>query len=158
LNSLANALFVQYKSGGPEEVIEEAIALRLEALDFTAIDQSNEAVTFASLGGYYGKRFQRTEKEGYLDEGLLYFSQAVSCEDSTPAHRADSAMIYADWGRWGEACDMLGTVMDLLPHVSPRLLNNSDKQHQLSPLSGLASFSAAISLQAGIDALHALQL
>ncbi|KAF3035093.1 hypothetical protein E8E12_002629 [Didymella heteroderae] len=157
LSGLANALFVKYKSDGSEEDIEEAIALRLEALELTTT-----ASSLATLGSYYGQRFQRTDDKEHLDDALLYFSSAVTCEDSPPVHRAEAArhaaMILADSERWVEACGFLETVMDLLPHVSPRLLNNSDKQHQLSPFSGLASFAAAVSLQAGNDALHALQL
>jgi tetratricopeptide (TPR) repeat protein len=157
LCGLADALFERYNSWGAEDDIEEAISTRLQAIEL-----ETSAATLGTLGSYYGTRFQRTEKEEYLDDALLYFGSAVACTDSPPADRAGAAKyaagILADREKWSEACSFMETVIDLLPHISSKMLHNSDKQHRLLSFSVMGSFAAAVSLQAGNGAVEALQL
>ncbi|KAH6616261.1 CHAT domain-containing protein [Boeremia exigua] len=162
LIGLGEVLFARYDRQESERDIEEAISLGLQAKELIDQNSPGGALVLAALGRYFGHRFHKTSNRSHLDNALFYFSQGVSCEASSPISRVDSARhaarILADQSKWEEASSMLRTVVELLPRVSPRMLNNSDKQQRLKLFSGLASFAAATSLQAGEDDFSALEL
>lgn len=57
-----------------------------------------------------------------------------------------------------ESSQLLEEAVNLLPTVSPRSLNHTDKQHMLADSAGMASMAAATALNSGKAASHALQL
>ncbi|KAM6513329.1 hypothetical protein FALCPG4_015763 [Fusarium falciforme] len=59
---------------------------------------------------------------------------------------------------WEESSLLLREAVKLLPTVSPRSLKHTDKQHMFADFAGLASMAAAIALNAGQGAYHALRL
>ncbi|KAJ8112227.1 hypothetical protein OPT61_g5355 [Boeremia exigua] len=162
LISLGNSLFTRYNEQKSEKDIEDAIELLRKAVDLTAPEHINYAMYLNNLGNLFGRRYQVTNLREYLDDALLYYNEGASCETSPPVDRVESArqaaMILADQEKWEEAACMLETAIELLPRTSPRLLNNTDKQHRLGTFSGLASFAAAASIKAGHDPLNSLQL
>jgi CHAT domain-containing protein len=60
--------------------------------------------------------------------------------------------------KWSEAFTILEKAVKSLPLVSPRFLENNDKQDQLGEFEGLASMAAVAALNAGEKAQTALEL
>jgi hypothetical protein len=59
---------------------------------------------------------------------------------------------------WKQAFDASSLAISLVPKMIPRALENSDKQHMLSQVSGLASCAAAAALSFQQLPLEALKL
>lgn len=72
------------------------------------------------------------------------------CRDRGPRARKKCA--------WAESSTFLQNAVELLPHVSPRSIRHTDKQHMLADYAGLAPLAAAAALNAGKPAEHALRL
>lgn len=109
-----------------------------------------------------GRRFDRTGSTDDLDRTLTLYKQAWSCLTSPPSQRIYAArrasQILASQQNWEESCNFLQGATELLSTISPRLLDNKDKQNMLTDFAGLAYMTAAIALEAGKDVQHALEL
>ncbi|KAF2740441.1 hypothetical protein EJ04DRAFT_600690 [Polyplosphaeria fusca] len=102
-----------------------------------------------NLGEALEMRFKRT---GSIDDVNRAVKVADKAVEATPHDHPNRAMYLNILGK------SLENAVKLLPLVSPRLLENSDKQYQLGQFSGLASEAAAFCLNAGRDNRLALEL
>ncbi|KAF2675634.1 hypothetical protein K458DRAFT_381173 [Lentithecium fluviatile CBS 122367] len=132
------------------------------AVNATPQDHPDRAAYLNNLGNWLGRRFERTESMDDLNRALSCYKEGWSCHSSPPSIRIRSARcaanILASQRNWEESSEILKGAVQLLPLVSPRLLNNNDKQHILGEFAGLASMAAAVSLKAEKDKHCALEL
>ena len=86
----------------------------------------------------------------------------MNCENAAPSIRIIiaryAALLLAFQENWEESSNLLEGAIKLLPLISPRSLQHTDKRHMLADFAGLASMAAATALNAGKEAHHALQL
>ena len=162
LNNLGILLSMQFKRTGLIDDINRAIDAAGMAINATPQDHPDRAHRLENLGKSLYERFERTESIDDLNHALYYFKEGWACHSSPPSIRIrlahHAANILASQLNWEESSDFLQGAVKLLPLVSPRLLENSDKQHMLGQFAGLASMAAAISLKAGKDGHNALEL
>ncbi|KAG8413806.1 hypothetical protein J3459_012471 [Metarhizium acridum] len=131
------------------------------AVDATPKDHPDRAGRLNILGINLVRRFDRTGSMDDLNCALLCFKQGWACHTAPPSiriHQArKAARIFASQLDWEQASTLLQHAVDLLPTVSPRSLQHTDKQHMLADSAGLASMAAATALNAGKDPYYALQ-
>ena len=167
---LGNRLFTRYNrkraiKGLSEAVdmedLNEAVEIGERAIEAIEPEHGDRALFLTTVGSYFGRRYEETGSTDDLNRALVYYLEGATCETAPPIYRIDSARhaatILADQQDWQEADDILQGAVDLLHLLSPRLLNNNDKQHQLAHFSGLASLVATVTLEARNDELQALQ-
>jgi tetratricopeptide (TPR) repeat protein len=132
------------------------------AVEATPRDHPDRAARLDSLGHCVYMRFGRTGSTDDINRALSCYKEAWACHTSPPSIRiasaARAANILGSQLRWEEASSLLEGAMELLPMVSARSLQNSDKQYALANFSGLASMAAAVCLEAGRGEHRALQL
>ncbi|QVM13108.1 hypothetical protein D8B26_007724 [Coccidioides posadasii str. Silveira] len=99
---------------------------------------------------------------GDLNRALSYFKKSWACSSSAPSIRISSAqfaaIILTTQLNWEDSSVLLQGAVELLPFVSVRSLEHTDKQHMLAQFTGLASAAAAAALKAGESASQALRL
>ncbi|TPX20795.1 hypothetical protein DIZ76_016691 [Coccidioides immitis] len=97
-----------------------------------------------------------------LNRALSYFKKSWACCSSAPSIRISSAqfaaIILTTQLNWEDSSVLLQGAVELLPFVSVRSLEHTDKQHMLAQFTGLASAAAAAALKAGKSASQALRL
>ncbi|PYH47503.1 uncharacterized protein BP01DRAFT_410331 [Aspergillus saccharolyticus JOP 1030-1] len=107
-------------------------------------------------------RYRVTESAVDHDRALNSFQNGWMCRNASPYNRLLSAhcarQILTASEKWQEASELMQGAMELLPNISPRTLQHSDKQYRLAEFSGSASTAAAICLHAGKEPYHALKL
>ncbi|KAK3391203.1 CHAT domain-containing protein [Podospora didyma] len=162
LNNLGNWLGTRFQRTGSIDDVNRAVNVASIAVDTTPQDHPNRAGRLNNLGNWLGMRFERTGSIDDLNCGLSSYKEGWSCHTAPPSvhirlARA-TANILALQREWGESSQLLEEAVKLLPTVSPRSLNHTDKQHMLAESAGLASVAAAAALNAGKAASHALQL
>ncbi|EER25119.1 hypothetical protein CPC735_017210 [Coccidioides posadasii C735 delta SOWgp] len=122
----------------------------------------NRAIYLNSLRKLLGRRFMRTGSMGDLNRALSYFKKSWACSSSAPSIRISSAqfaaIILTTQLNWEDSSVLLQGAVELLPFVSVRSLEHTDKQHMLAQFTGLASAAAAAALKAGESASQALRL
>jgi hypothetical protein len=115
-----------------------------------------------NLGSWAGMRFTLTGAKPDIEASILCFKEGWNCQNAQPSIRIDLARnvatLLASQSNWEESSKFLEDAVKLLPAVSPRSLENTDKQHMLGEFAGLASMAAAIALKAGKEPHHALEL
>jgi hypothetical protein len=162
LNNLGNRLGTRFERTGSMDDLHRAVDVADIAVNATAQDHPNRAGWLKNLGNRLSTRFERTGSMDDLNRALSHYKAGWSCHSSPPSIRIRSARraadILASQRNWEESSEILQGAVQLLPLVSPRLLNNNDKQHILGEFAGLASMAAAISLMAGKDEHCALEL
>lgn len=92
----------------------------------------------------------------------LSYKEGWNCPSAAPSIHVrlaqQAAGILASQSNWDESSQLLKEAVNLLPVVSLRSLQNTDKQHMLTDFAGLASIAAATALNAGRGANDALRL
>jgi hypothetical protein len=162
LNNLGNWLSRRFERTGSIEDLNRAIDFVDMAVDITPQDHSDRASYSSNLGNWLSRRCERTGSIEDLNRALSWFKEGWCCYTAPPsvrirlAQRAANILILQL--NWEESSLLLQEAVNLLPAVSPRSLEHTDKQHMLADVAGLASLAAATALNAGRDAYHALQL
>lgn len=141
--------------------LEEALQIARQAVNATPEGHPDRAERLKQLGAGLIKRFRRTRAVADLKEAIVHFQSAL-CQANAPTTTRIQAghaallgcTITSDWQR---AYEVSNTAVPLIPKVTLRSLENSDKQHVLRQFVGLASDAAAVALQAGKGALVALR-
>jgi hypothetical protein len=162
LSNLGKRLGKRFDQTGSIDDLNCAIDVAEMAVNAAPQNHPNRADWLESLGNLLCSRFNQTRSMDDLNRALSYFKEGWACHNSRPfvrirlAHCA--ARVLASQLNWEESSDFLQGAVKLLPIVSPRLLGNNDKQRILGQFAGLASETAAISLEAGKDEHYALKL
>ena len=162
LSNLGSLLGMRFEWTGAIDDLNRAIEVSDEAVTAAPPDHHGRAVFLSNLGNRLGRRFERTGAEKDIKRSLLSFKEGWNCQNARPFTRIDlarkAATILASQLNWEESSKFLQDAIKLLPAVSPRSLENTDKQHMLGEFAGLASMAAAITLKAGKEPHHALEL
>jgi hypothetical protein len=174
LNNSANRRYRQYEETKEIEHLNEAINMSKMAVEATGIDEAGRAGRLKNLGNRLRVRYERLystddlqitnelQSTSDLQSALEAYKEGWQCSASPPTIRIDlarqAATILVSQGDETEAEKILQDAVKMLPLVSLRMLENSDKQYTLREFSGLASMAAAISLNAHKDHYRALQI
>ncbi|KJZ70854.1 hypothetical protein HIM_09768 [Hirsutella minnesotensis 3608] len=162
LSNLGSILGRRFERTGSMDDLDRAVYLAGWAVDGTPPDHPDRAGRLSNLGSILGRRFERTGSMDDLDRALSSYKEGWRCEVAPPSRRIrlawEAARILTRRLDWDESSQLLEEAVKLLPTVSPRSLQNADKQQMLSDFAGLASMAAATALNAGKEAHHALEL
>jgi tetratricopeptide (TPR) repeat protein len=160
LYNLGNKLRVRYARTGEMADLEEAIRIAKQAVNATPEDHPARAEQLRELGAGLMKRFRRTRAMADLEEAIVHFQSALRQSNASASTRIQTGhavllacIITSDWQQAYEASNI---AVRLIPKLTSRSLKNSDKQHVLRQVVGLASNAAAVALQAEKGALVAL--
>ncbi|KAF3175042.1 hypothetical protein TWF788_008514 [Orbilia oligospora] len=162
LSNLGVMLGMRFKRTGSMDDLNRAVEAADKAVAATPQDHPDRAACLNNLGNWLGRRFDRTGSMDDLNRALSSYQEGWRCQTASPSIRITSARqaarILASQRDWEASSLLLEEAVALLPIVSPRSLDHTDKQSMLAEFSGLASMAAAISLEAGRDAYHILRL
>ena len=161
LNDLGNILNMRFKRTKGIEDLNRAIEVADMAIKATPQDDPDRASLLNSLGNYLSRRYERTKSEDDMERLLLSYKDGWDCSNAPPFDRIRpariAAYILAGQSKWDESSRLLQEAVKLLPSVSPRSIQHTDKQHMLAEFAGLASMAAAAALNAGEKPYHALR-
>lgn len=162
LNNLGISLGEKYKRTSEIADLKEAIYIAQEAVKATPSNHPDRAARAYNLGLLLRDSYSSTGAESNLKAATLYHREALEQSNSSTITRIEAGRqilrccaITSDWQQAYEAAD---TTVRLIPTLTPQSLQNSDKQHMLGQVVGLASDAAAVALNAGKDPLSALNL
>ncbi|KAF5558571.1 tpr domain-containing protein [Fusarium mexicanum] len=155
LQNLANCYLAKRHYGGTLDHIEQAIRYAQDAVDVEA----QEAFQVVDIAGLLGLCYTTKYKVTKCEDDLL---KAIEADESDfwvfmpVANVSDSLGLaqrlmesYKTLGNWEKGLKIAEYALELIPAYTPRYLRWSEAQSLLSRISGLASFAAAFSLQAG---------
>ncbi|KAL5319062.1 hypothetical protein ACEPPN_014132 [Leptodophora sp. 'Broadleaf-Isolate-01'] len=159
LNNLGDELNNLFLRTGDIADLEEAITYLQQAVQVMPQDHPDRSALLGNLGDQLNSRYTKTGAVEDRQNAIAYYQVAL--------HQANSYTLSRIWaGRgvlqcssdWQQAYTAASIAVGLVPRLSPRSLQNSDRQHALGQVVGLASDAAAIALQAGQTPLVALGL
>ena len=114
-----------------------------EAVDEIPADHPNRADQFQSLGIGYGDRYQRTSAMSDLEIAIQRYEEALDNSLSSINDQLKSGrtllILQAEAENWPQASQAAFKTVSLIPSLTPRFLENSDKQHLLTDIANLPS-------------------
>ncbi|KAL3429257.1 CHAT domain-containing protein [Aspergillus tetrazonus] len=144
LHSLGNSL--DYSGSN----LEEAVRVGREAVKVTPEDHPDRPMALNSLGKRLGERHSMTGGLADLEEAITCHQSALCQLNASTIHRivAGRAVIRlcAIRKEWQRALTAVEIAIDLVPKLTLRSLEISDKQHMLGQVVGFASDAAAVAL------------
>ena len=161
LVNLGVALQYRFQHLGSMQDLDRAIIVNEEALMLIPDDHPNRALCLTNLAAAYQRRYEQTGSLEELERAIAANDQAFNIETAPPTIRIKAAQLAANLlGKVDlvRASCLLKRAVELLPSISPRTLNRTDQQHNLSNFVGLASDAASYALETGGSAFDALQL
>ncbi|KAI1825596.1 CHAT domain-containing protein [Xylaria intraflava] len=168
LNNLGMLLGSKYSRLGELSDLENAIVITQETVDTTPPDHPTRAGSLNNLGNLLGYRYSRVGEESDSEssqkchlEALHHASSPI--QDRIIAGRqllSSSAILgdQADQKRRQRAYEIAQASVQLVPLLTPRSLQNTDKEHLISQAAGITSDAAAIALQVGKDTAVVLEM
>ena len=161
-SNLGAFFYKRFEQEGAMEDLDRAIEAGRNAVEITSLDNFSRAGWLGNLGKYLRVRFLRTNVVRDFEQALSSFREGWNCNDAPPSIRLNlgkqAAQLLASQSDWEASSTYLRGSVQLLPAISPWSLRHTDKQEMLSKNDGLASDAAAVALNAGNDAYHALEL
>ncbi|KAF8421683.1 CHAT domain-containing protein [Tirmania nivea] len=167
LHNLAVRLRHRYERTGNFHNLEAAIELANKAVNEYLDDHPGRASSLNGLGRHLHRRFSHTEALQDLELAIAAWLTSWSIPTAPISTRIQAALYAAhalalrslataeDFAR---ASSLLHDATHFIPLATSRSLGREDQQHILEKLTGLASFAAAVTLQAGQSPLEALCL
>ncbi|KAF5622292.1 30S ribosomal S17P protein [Fusarium sp. NRRL 52700] len=162
LNSLGIWLMEKYKREDRISDLDEAIQALQGAVNKAPESHPERARYLVNLGTSLDLKYERTGAS--VDhQGAISQLQSALREPNYPTIDRISAgiailQICSVTSDWEQAYDALEIAVSLVPKLTARSLENSDKQHLLGQVVGLASNAAAAALHAGRGPAVALKL
>jgi hypothetical protein len=152
----------KYRTTEAQVDFELSIQHHEQAIEATPKDHPKLADRFLCLGTGYYHQYQRTGAKADLELAIRFHKNAL-CHTSAPSidrlQPIDALLaLYCQSNAWSLAYEAVHTAVSLVPLITPRSLEDSDKQYLLAQFGGLATKAAAISLNAGKSAYHAIEL
>ena len=123
-------------------------------------DFSTRAMCLNNLGKAFELRFEQTQSYQDFNNATKNYEAALKLDSAPPMLRVFAGyrgMLLTFSRNPSKTVMFIKEATNLLPMISPRLLNRADQQDNLATFSGLASTGASILLQSGADTLEALQ-
>jgi tetratricopeptide (TPR) repeat protein len=142
--------------------LQEAINVTQEAVAAIPDDHLDRAAYLNNHGDRLGDRYSRTGAMADLKAIVSSHQSALRQSSSTIIDRilgGKRVLGYsAITSEWQKAYEDSTIAINLIPRLTPRALDNSDKQHMLGQIVGLASDATAAALHAEKAPLVALNL
>jgi CHAT domain-containing protein len=142
--------------------LNQAVDFIKMAVEILPPSNADRARIFHKAGIQLCNRHRQMGENKDLDEACELLNEGLNSDASIPTHRiqcADRAgHARADEHNWEQSTFFFEAGLNLLPVVSPRSLNNSDKQHTLKRFTGLAARGGGAALNAKREAYEALAL
>ncbi|QYS99589.1 CHAT domain-containing protein [Trichoderma simmonsii] len=160
LGNLGIHLGDKYSFTKTMESLGETIDVAQKAVDVLPLDHSERARYLNNLGSHLRQRYSLTGVLADRKKAQESFVEALHLSGSAIRLRIDAGReflslpgILSDPG----ALNTVKYLMELLPLLTPRSLQNLDKQFLLSAIAGLASEAAAMALHTNQSLLTALE-
>ncbi|KAL9122176.1 MAG: hypothetical protein Q9187_001266 [Circinaria calcarea] len=151
LNNLGNRLGDRYLKTGAVADLEKAIQIAREAVHATPEDYPDRARHLNNLAARLGDRYSRTGAMADLEKVVLYYQSALHQSNSPTIARIlagkEVLRFCVFTSDWQQAYKDSTIAVNLIPKLALRSLENSDKQHLLSMVVGLACNLTAVALQ-----------
>lgn len=164
LNTLGDFLGRRWLLNGHKNMddINSAIEFTRQAADKSPASHQRAAY-LENLGGWLVWRYSVTARTDDQTNALVCYKEGWTLRNTAAPSvciglARKAAGILTARSNWKEAGDLLEEAIKLLPAVTPRSLQHTDKQDMLAKFAGLASTAAAVALNAGKSAYDALQL
>lgn len=166
LGNLSATLGQRYDRLNTPADLDRAIDVGTQAAALVPLGHRDRGRIMQVLGNRYLSRSQKLSQSRIASASdfqmaMSCFQKAWDCPNTDPMYRITLGLnlgrLLAMKSAWAEASTILDFTVGLLPRVSPRSLQHTDKQHILAEYSGLASLAAAAALNAGRSPEHALQ-
>ncbi|KAI0549740.1 CHAT domain-containing protein [Xylaria curta] len=163
ITGLANVSSIQL----PQELelfkdLNRAIDISQIAVEATSKDHPQYAFYLCNLEYIIGHRYRWKQSSEDLSRRFSALSDAWHCNAAPPFARimaaCRAAHLFDLEKNWKESIKLRKWAVSLLPSLSPRYLNNTEKQSSLVNLSGLASAAAAVALSAEESPQEAVRL
>ncbi|OHV31235.1 hypothetical protein BCD49_32120 [Pseudofrankia sp. EUN1h] len=152
-SDLCNVLLRRFRFTWEADDLDAAIVSGSAAVNVTAPDNPARSNYLHILATALRTRFERGGDQEDLEAAIDAGRRAVESDVASPRVRAFAARHWASTaasvGRWPEAMAAYEAAVDLLTYVAGRGLHQTDQEHQLSWLTGIASDAAAVCLRAG---------
>ncbi|KAF4345820.1 tpr domain protein [Fusarium beomiforme] len=162
LNSLGLTYQARFQHTKAIVDLNRAIQLHTEAVDAIPEGHPARSEMLHNLGNGYQDRYQTTREVVDLGKSVQRYEEAMNHSSSPTLQRVRPGKalltLLAEAGRWPLAYQAACTAVSLVPLLTPRSLENSDKQHLLLEVVGLASDAAAVALMAEATTHDAIQL
>ncbi|KAK5999136.1 hypothetical protein PT974_01525 [Cladobotryum mycophilum] len=160
-NNLGAHLGKRYVQQGAMVDLEQAIHMTRKAIDAMPPDHPDRAELLSNVGEYLGKRYTHTRGRADLEESQAALIEALNLPASIVSARVHAGRSLlsspAILDNPPQASTIAKTAMSLMPLLTPRSLQNTDKRHLLSAAVGIASDAAAIALQNNEGPLTAIE-
>ncbi|EPE31134.1 hypothetical protein GLAREA_04101 [Glarea lozoyensis ATCC 20868] len=126
-------------------------------------NHSTRAMCLNNLGKAYEFRFQYSDSKSDDDfnNALTNFELALKLDSAAPMLRVTAGYrgMVLSWPKNPtKAIEFLELTTNLLPTISPRLLNRADQQDNIATFAGFASIGASILLETGRDTFDAIKI
>lgn len=162
LQSLGVGYNNRYRRTGAMADLEMSIKVKQKAVDLTPDDHPDRAGYLQSLGVGYTDRYQETGATMDLEAAIQRHAESLDHVVSPPISRLQSGRllltIYADAQNWASANDTAQKTLSLIPLLTSRYLETSDRQHAVSEITDLAANATAVALRADQSPYNALCL
>ncbi len=162
LQSLGIGYRNRYHGTGAMADLETAIQRYQEALNNTPHDHPDRASRLHFLGAGYDDRYRKTGAMADLKTAIQRFQEALDHSSSFIPVRLEVSIkllkLYTEVKNWSLAYLAASTGVYLIPMLTPRFLEDKDKQNLLTKAVGLASDAAAVALIAEKTQYEAIQL
>ncbi|KAL4937291.1 hypothetical protein BDV06DRAFT_216001 [Aspergillus oleicola] len=155
LSNLSAQFNSRYSRIGAILDLEEAIRLGQEAIETTLDDHPARVRYLYNLGNHLEDKYKRTLAISYHQSALRQQNSLITIHIRAGHQVLRNLALLSDWHQCYNAADF---TIHLVPQLTSRSLENSDKQHLLSAMVGLASNAASAALNAQKEALVALNL
>lgn len=141
---------------------DEAVTLYKQALDMTPADNTQQALLLISLGMAHVGRLVKTGAPADLEQSIQTFDRLLNFSPSPMRYRIYAGkyllQLYVRTKNWSQAHEVASKTLSLIPLLTPRFLQTSDRQNLLVEIVHLGSDAAAIALMAGKEPVEAIQL
>ncbi|KAF5579406.1 tpr domain protein [Fusarium subglutinans] len=162
LNSLGRVYQERFQQRGALEDLSKAIQLYTEAVKAIPEGHPARSDILHNLGIGHRDMYQTTGNPEDLEKAIHRCQDAMDHYSSPTLDRVRPGKtllaLLVDAKCWPLAYKAARTAVSLAPLLTPRSLENSDKQHLLTEVVGLASDAAAVALMAEAPTYDAIQL
>ncbi|CAH0015676.1 unnamed protein product [Clonostachys rhizophaga] len=162
LQGLAASYTYRFRQGKALGDLDHAIEAGQQALEITSANDPIRAQLLHNLAATYVYRYQNTDNTEDLNYSTQLYQKALDSSASPVLDRIHGSsillLIYGQAENWAQAYEAAYTTTSLIPQITQRSLENSDKQHRIAAIVGLSSDAAAIALNAGKSVYEAIRL
>jgi tetratricopeptide (TPR) repeat protein len=162
LSNLGLCLNIRFEQTEAMDDLNRAIEADDMAIEALPFDHPGRALVLGNLASYLHTRHKRTRTIDDLKRSLSCFTEGWNSENTQPSIRIrlalNAAAILASLSNWEDSSRLLEDAVKLLPTVSPRSIQHTDKQHMLADFASIACSAAAIALNAKKEPYYALKL